>query len=193
MTDETEAKRRAFARFKQRVAELTGTTLDVNGDLDEDALTIEQARGATAVIQAEAAVYAAEQRADEKLVDQIVEVLDGMSEDERNEIRTVSHDRMTDFSNGDPDKAGWYVDCCRVANELVRARLEVDDEVMYDACDKLEDDDDPLSAWRFTALYLAQWVAGFFVTMDVETGEALMADIERRLEVKSMQLKARES
>jgi hypothetical protein len=51
-----------LATFKRRIAEITGTELDANGDLDEDALTVEEVQGAVAVIQAEAVVYAAEKR-----------------------------------------------------------------------------------------------------------------------------------
>jgi hypothetical protein len=52
--------RRFRATFKRRIAEITGTELDANGDLDEDALTIEDVHGAIAVMQAEATVYSAE-------------------------------------------------------------------------------------------------------------------------------------
>lgn len=100
---------------------------------------------------------------------------------------------MSDFSNVDAEKAAWFVDRCVVANKVVRAFLEVDDAAMSDACDTLEEDDDPLSAWRFVALYLAQRVAGHLLMMDVEEGEAVLAGIERRFEVKSMELRARES
>ncbi len=63
MTDRDDpAFQRARAAFKQRIADITGTALDANGDLDEDALTIEQVQGAMAVIQAEAVVYAAPER-----------------------------------------------------------------------------------------------------------------------------------
>ena len=92
---EDDQKRHAFAAFKQRIAELTGTKLDANGELDEDALTIEQVRGAMAVIQAELAVYAAPERAemealdDEILTKEITEAFFDMPEEDRNTIRRL--------------------------------------------------------------------------------------------------------
>ena len=52
-----ERKARAWIWFKQRMAELTDTTLDANGDFDEDALTEEKVHGAMAIIEAEVVIH----------------------------------------------------------------------------------------------------------------------------------------
>jgi hypothetical protein len=95
-------KRFAWEWTKRRIAELTGTTLDANGDLDEDALTEEGVHGAMAVIQAEAAVYAAPERAemealdDELLDESITEVFFSMPEEDRNTIRRLMSGEMSE-------------------------------------------------------------------------------------------------
>ncbi len=65
---EDEQKAHAFAWFKQRIAELTGTELDANGELDVHALSAlptEEVEGAMAVVQAEVAALGGIRRAAE--------------------------------------------------------------------------------------------------------------------------------
>lgn len=90
MTDTKEPPPWAWAWFYKRIAELTGTTLTANGELDNDALEAvgeEKVRGAMAVIQAEMAAYTPEGEAemkaldDEKLEGEIVQILGELPED----------------------------------------------------------------------------------------------------------------
>jgi hypothetical protein len=145
MTDEAERKARAFAWFKQRIADLTGTTLDANGDLDEDALTEEAVHGAMAVIEAEIAVYGAPERAamealaDEELVEQVTEAFFAMSEDQRNTIRRLMAGHMDEderneliveaFSDMDEDERNELLsNMSEDERNEVRRLMHLDDE-----------------------------------------------------------------
>jgi hypothetical protein len=79
-------RREAYEWFKQRIAAISGVPL-IDGEVDEDNMTVEMLHDAVAVVQAEMVVAVAPDSAamkeldEQKLEDEIVQILDSLPED----------------------------------------------------------------------------------------------------------------